>query len=310
MGSVCSELCYCNPFASIDNKIEKLIYYPPPVHPDLYKQALNTERSSLFYLESVNKYKISVIRVNPKDNGNAWNQSFQHNLPVKGQGFLDSNTVGKSLASERAVPALVGQGNPSKYIVWSHGNGTDIYDMYLYFTKLCDELNVCVIAYDYVGYGLSENIRPTEKLCYESLETVMKYLLCELKINALDIYLVGHSLGTGVAIDYMSKNNWKTPSILISPYKSICRVVVNTSCVTPIDKFESNKKLSKIDCPIKIFHGESDELIHISHAVDLYDNLKDKSLSPVWFTGVGHNNMLQWITKDHYTEVLEYISNI
>ena len=269
MGSVCSKLCYCNPFASIDNKIEKLIYYPPPANPNFYKQSLNTERSSLFYLESVNKYKISVIRVNPKDNK-----------------------------------------NPSKYIVWSHGNGTDIYDMYLYFTKLCDELNVCVIAYDYVGYGLSENIRPTEKLCYESLETVMKYLLCELKINALDIYLVGHSLGTGVAIDYMSKNNWKTPSILISPYKSICRVVVNTSCVTPIDKFESNKKLSKIDCPIKIFHGESDELIHISHAVDLYDNLKDKSLSPVWFTGVGHNNMLQWITKDHYTEVLEYISNI
>lgn len=273
MGSVCSELCYCNPFASIDNKIEKLIYYPPTANANLYKQSLNTKRSSLFYLESINKYKISAICINPENN------------------------------NEPSLP-------PTKYIVWSHGNGTDIYDMYPYFTMLADKLNVCIIAYDYIGYGLSENIRPKEKLCYESLETVMKHLLCELKINALDIYLVGHSLGTGVVIDYMSKNDWKTPSILISPYKSICRVVANTSCVSPIDKFESNKKLSQIDCPIKIFHGESDELINISHAVDLYDNLKDKSLLPVWFTGVGHNNILQWITKEHYLEVLEYISNI
>lgn len=194
---------------------------------------------------------------------------------------------------------------PTKCILFSHGNGSDIYHMFQYLTQLSDRLDVAVIAYDYVGYGLSEQITPSEKLCYESLETVMEYLL-NLKIDSSNIYLVGQSLGTGVVIDYLSKNNWKNPCILISPYKSICRVVANTSFVTPFDKFESNKKIKRISCPIKIFHGDSDGLINISHGIELYNNLLNKSLEPVWFEKIGHNDILECMTNEHYLDALEY----
>ena len=182
--------------------------------------------------------------------------------------------------------------------------------MFEYFTYLADQLDISIFAYDYIGYGLSQNLKPREKLCYESFETVMYHLLYNLNINATDICLVGHSLGTGIVVDYISKNNWVTPCILISPYKSICRIVADTCSMRLVDKFESIQKISTINCPIKIFHGKSDKLILISHSIELYKQLKDKSLEPVWFEGIGHNDILSSITKDHYMQVLNHLSNI
>ena len=62
--------CYCNPFTSIDNKIETMIYYPPISNLIFYKQLLNSPRSFLFDLESTSGHKISTICVNPLNNTN------------------------------------------------------------------------------------------------------------------------------------------------------------------------------------------------------------------------------------------------
>ncbi|XWV26285.1 alpha/beta hydrolase family protein [Tupanvirus soda lake] len=196
--------------------------------------------------------------------------------------------------------------HPDKYIVFSHGNGCDIISMFDYCQCLSDSLNVGVILYDYIGYGVSEKERPTEEGCYESIDTVMNFLITNWQMDKKKIYLVGQSLGTGITVDYISKNDWETPVILISPYKSICRVVADTSCVTPVDKFKSQKKLKNVKCPIKIFHGNNDEVISISHGIEMYNSLKNKSLDPVWFEDTGHNNIIEKITKEHYMEVLYF----
>ncbi len=196
--------------------------------------------------------------------------------------------------------------NPDKWIIHSHGNASDILLMYPYFQRLANDLNVGVYGYDYIGYGVSESLKPTEELCYESIEAVVHYLSDTCEIDSKKIFLIGQSLGTGVVVDYASKNNWTTPIILISPYKSICKVVANTICTKPIDKFESQSKLENLKCPVKIFHGIKDQIIDITHGIDMYNSLNDKSLDPVWFEQTGHCDILGKITKKQYLEVIEY----
>jgi abhydrolase domain-containing protein 17 len=210
----------------------------------------------------------------------------------------------QKISAIRIMPE--GNTHPEKYIVYSHGNGCDILDANSFCKNLANNLNVGVICYDYIGYGLSEKISPSEQGCYDSIEATIDFMIYKLEINPKRIYLMGQSLGTGITIDYISKHDWITPVILISPYKSICKVVVNTSIISPIDKFKSQKKLVNIKCPIKIFHGVADEIIGINHGIAMYNSLQNKTFAPVWFEGIGHNDILDSITHDYYLEVLNY----
>jgi pimeloyl-ACP methyl ester carboxylesterase len=192
----------------------------------------------------------------------------------------------------------------TKCIVFSHGNGTDIYHMHEYLTFLANRLGIDVYIYDYYGYGLSPG-NPTEKGCYESFKNVMDFV--RQKYEDQDIILIGHSLGTGVVMDYVANYNWLNNIILISPYKSMGRVVMDScACgvVKSIDKFGTFYKLQDVNCPVKIFHGTADKLIKITHAFDLYENLNNKSLKPVWLVGIDHNNILEAIDLKDIKDVV------
>lgn len=190
--------------------------------------------------------------------------------------------------------------NPEKYLVFAHSNSDDIYLLFPKFLYWADNLDVGVIGFDYVGYGLSDAGCTSEKKCYQSLEAVIDYMWSHFRINEKRIYLVGQSLGAGVVIDYISKNPWHNPVILISPYKTICRIILDSECVAP------SYKLKNVTCPVKIIHGDSDELINISHAKKLYRKLPNKSLAPLWIKGAGHNNIMKMIDLDAYREVLNW----
>ena len=198
----------------------------------------------------------------------------------------------------------------NKYIIWSHGNASNIHTMEPYLLELHNHLKVGIIAYDYQGYGLS-NGQVSESNCYHDLEATVNFVLNQLGIKQSDITLIGQSLGTGVVIDYLAKHDWFSPAILISPYKSISRVVTepsSISCISyladPLDKFKSCTKITKVKCPIRIIHGTQDTLIDISHAKYLYDQLPDKSLTPIWIKRAGHNDILNKIKLRHIKEVI------
>jgi pimeloyl-ACP methyl ester carboxylesterase len=191
----------------------------------------------------------------------------------------------------------------SKFLIFSHGNASDVFTMLPYATNLADVLNVQVVLYDYSGYGLSSG-DCSEQNCYDCLTATVLYIKTTYNAEDGNILLVGQSLGTGVVVDYVAHCTWRQPIILISPYKSIGRVAVDSSIVTPLDKFESLKKIHRVICPVKIFHGESDELINISHGKELYGALNDRSLQPTWMHGVGHNDILDKIDLNEIARII------
>ena len=144
----------------LDDFIEKQIYYPPNIDPQLYDK-LNTNHSQLV------KYY--------------WKSKLVHESDNSHPQIIISSTNG------------CGQNKTSFFqiFVFSHGNGADILVMFPYLECLAKNLNINVICYDYIGYGLSKDNDPSEDGCYESLEAVIHYLLEEQQMRPENIYLMG-----------------------------------------------------------------------------------------------------------------------
>lgn len=189
-------------------------------------------------------------------------------------------------------------------LIFSHGNGCDIYTFYNYLKLLAENLNVLVVSYDYPTYGLSKG-ELNETTCSQALSDVVSHYLK----SSNKILLVGQSLGTGIVIDYASKNSWQNPIILISPYKSIPKVITESSILEMLvskHKYASYQKISKCVCKIKIFHGISDQIIDISHGMELH-NLSPNTFPPSWLENTDHNNILEKINYGEYRKILQFI---
>jgi abhydrolase domain-containing protein 17 len=186
-------------------------------------------------------------------------------------------------------------------LIFSHGNACDISDNYYFLKDLSLKLNVCVVMYDYIGYGMSEKCpynytfssrSINEETCYRSHETIVNHY----KTLNKEIYLVGQSLGTGVVVDYISKHNTNFIKgvMLISPYKSICSILSDTILLYPIDQFISINKFNSIDKSLKIdiYHGKSDDIIDYKHSIIL-SKLCNSRLTLL--DNVGHNDIIDYI---------------
>ncbi len=192
-----------------------------------------------------------------------------------------------------------------KILIFSHGNGCDIYTFYPYLLELSINLNVLVVCWDYPEYGLSEG-ELDEHSCYLGLTYVIEHY----KKLSKKILLVGQSLGTGIVVDYVSKFKWISPVILISPYKSIPKVLVDLNLIEYLickNKYASWEKIINTQCPIKIFHGSQDTLINISHSKELYELVPNKLIKPTWFENTGHNDILNKISIQDYKIILDLL---
>lgn len=192
-----------------------------------------------------------------------------------------------------------------KYIIYSHGNAEDIFDTCNYMQYLADKFGVNCVSYDYPGYGKSVGTM-TEENCYKSLEYVVDFIV-NAGASKDDIILIGRSLGTGIVVNYAHKYAWTRPIILISPYKTIISVVTDSSIKALIDKFQSIKKIEHVVCPVKIIHGEMDNIINVVHGKELHKLLKKECImQPSWIRYANHNNILEKIDDKDFIDVIYY----
>lgn len=206
------------------------------------------------------------------------------------------------------------------YILWSHGNGCDIIETYPEMKDLHSKLNgqIGIIMYDYEGYGLSSG-KCRETNCYRNLSMMIDLCKNTLNISANNLFLLGHSLGTGVVIDYVANHtDWETPIILISPYKSISRVLVDPHwtdlltnfVVNCVDRFVSIDKIEKITSPIYIYHGMKDTLIDYHHSIELRKKNKGNT-TLILMKHANHNDMLRHINpKEIWNIIFNYKNTI
>ncbi len=73
------------------------------------------------------------------------------------------------------------------------------------------------------------------------------------------------------------------------------------------NKFCSYDKITKSTCPVKIFHGQLDNIIPITHSIELYNLTPNKLLQPTWYLNAGHNDILNLIGLSEYKIILKML---
>lgn len=158
------------------------------------------------------------------------------------------------------------------FVIFSHGNSTDMGYIFGTYVNLALKHGVNVIAYDYSGYGLSTGSVGEKKL-YSNIVQVYTYLRQELHARPEKIILYGNSLGS-VPSSYLASLPHKYPIgglVLEAPLASAVRLHVGHLHRTPaFDVFTNVEYLkNKHVCPTLIMHGTHDAVIPIQHAMEL-----------------------------------------
>ena len=229
---------------------------------------------------------------------NKTNQNYKYNFPSEFEEvYYETPNKGK-IHSLRFFSK-----NTKGIVLYLHGNAGNLESWSSVYPQFISR-HFDVIIIDYRTYGKSRG-----KLSEENFYSDIQYIYNEIKKEFLEekIIIHGRSLGTGMAVKLCSENNPKT-LILESPYYSLLERAKQTTPFLPLNfmlkyKFESNKHITKIKCPIYIFHGKNDNVIPFESGKKLYGLVEDNAKF-IEFENGTHSNLSSF---EKYNNVMDKI---
>jgi pimeloyl-ACP methyl ester carboxylesterase len=164
----------------------------------------------------------------------------------------------------------------NKILVFCHGNAMTVdKNSIILGQQLADATGSIIYMPEYQGYGESRDIgSPSAESCVTVLEQLMQ-LISQSGHRTENIYLMGHSMGTGVIARYAERYRYYIYGgiILLAPYKSITQVITNNFLIevllSAFNFYNTYDIINKITWPILIVHGTRDHIIPISHSIAL-----------------------------------------
>ncbi|RYU93155.1 alpha/beta hydrolase [Emticicia agri] len=159
-------------------------------------------------------------------------------------------------------------------VMYLHGNSRNI-KVWGKYAKEFTSRGYDVIMYDYRGFGKS-NGRLDEANLLSDAQTVLKDI--QRRYPPRNIIIYGRSLGTGVATKLAMDNEAKM-LILEAPYTCIPDVAWSHAPLFPYSKvcefqLPTHEWITKVKCPIYLFHGTDDQIIPYEHSLKLTQLLK------------------------------------
>jgi len=176
-------------------------------------------------------------------------------------------------------------------VLFCHGNAGNISHR-LDNVRLLLAKNLQVFIFDYRGYGKSSG-RPSEKGIYMDGLAAHDYLVEKEHFTSGNIIPFGRSLGAAVAIEVALRK--KVRSVIIesafTSTKDMAKSMFLFALFSPIMPANYNNlgKISGLDVPKLIIHGEDDEIVPFSMGQRLFDRSEaQKFFFPI--KGAGHND--------------------
>ncbi|XP_057791706.1 uncharacterized protein LOC131008710 [Salvia miltiorrhiza] len=174
-------------------------------------------------------------------------------------------------------------------LLYSHGNATDLGQMYELFIELSIHLRLNLLGYDYSGYGQSSG-KASEHNTYADIEAAFKCLEENYGTKQEDVILYGQSVGSGPTLDLAARLPRVRAVVLHSPILSGVRVMYAVKKTYWFDIYKNIDKITLVNCPVLIIHGTADEVVDFSHGKQLWELCKEK-YEPLWIKGGNHCNL-------------------
>ncbi|KAL3810638.1 hypothetical protein ACHAXA_008162 [Cyclostephanos tholiformis] len=201
----------------------------------------------------------------------------------------------KELEMTVAMGHRLGHGAPT--ILYSHANAEDLGNIYPWCKFLSKMLGVNIFAYDYTGYGLAtDQGPPSEDYCFADITAAYAYLTYVLQIPPSSIVLYGRSLGSGPSCFLAARTAEEGEAvgglILHAPFLSVYRIVIDSGCTLPGDRFPNVDFAPSIRSPVLLIHGTKDSIVPFNHSERLLETIIEPyRAEPVFIKGMGHNNV-------------------
>lgn len=151
-----------------------------------------------------------------------------------------------------------------------------------------------VFVMDYRGYGKSTG-KFNEADMYKDAQLCYDYL--KKQYSEKDIIAYGRSLGATFATSIASKNNLRQ-LILEAPFFNLIGAVKHQYLFIPKFllkyKFNTNKFIKSVNCPIMVFHGTEDWITPYQGGKLLLNEATSKEKEFVTIEGGSHNNLMEY----------------
>lgn len=164
-----------------------------------------------------------------------------------------------------------------------------------------------LLIYDYRGFGKSTGKIKSEANLHNDARFIYKQLLKETPEK--DIIIYGRSIGTSFATRLASENSPKMLILETPPY-SLLDLAKHYMPFIPHKwvlkyKLQTNVWITKVQCPIHLFHGTADNVVPYNASVRLLKLLENKDVLTT-IEGGNHNDLS---TFPQYHEKLKLLLN-
>jgi hypothetical protein len=183
-------------------------------------------------------------------------------------------------------------------LLYSHGNAEDLGENLPVMQHLHD-LGFAVFIFDYHGYGTSTGT-PGERTSELDIEAAYAYLTGTLHVAPQHLIAYGRSVGGGPTLALASRHPLAA-LVLESTFTdpASARVPVR---LLPWVMFPSLARLTALDLPVLVMHGEADEVIPFWHGQALYAAARGPKRC-LWVPGAGHDDFKE-VAGKKYDEAL------
>jgi len=197
---------------------------------------------------------------------------------------------------------------PNGTLILFHGNGGTALDRGFYFKPFM-ALGFRVILAEYPKYGGRPGKVGEKPFVAAGLETVR--LAYEQYKEPL--YLVGESLGCGVAAAIAKKTSVPIAGIiLITPWDTLASVAKSLFPYLPVqlvltDKYDSIENLKSFKNKISVIGAERDEILPVMHAINLYNALAEGRKRMWIIKGAHHNDWPIYAEESLFKEITDFV---
>ncbi len=186
-------------------------------------------------------------------------------------------------------------GETTRAVLLCHGNGANLSYRGELMLALRRHLGCGVFQFDYPGYGKSSG-EPSEAGCYAAADAAFGWLTATMGVPADQVIVYGESLGGGVAVDVVSRNDCRAV-VLVSTFTSLPAAAKSRFWFLPChwmmsNRFDSLSKLGRVQRPVFIAHGTIDRTVPFSHGEELF-RLATGPKRFVRRDGRGHNDPIE-----------------
>jgi hypothetical protein len=205
-----------------------------------------------------------------------------------------------------------GRDSSGLWLLICHGNAGNLseFDRPVHYAGL-RQLGLNLLAFDYRGYGESDGA-PSEDGLYRDAQAAYRYLRETLGIPADRIIVFGHSLGSAVAIDLVSR----APSAGLIVEGAFTSAVDRGQELYPYipvrwvatSRFSSIDKISEIRVPKLFLHAIGDEVIPLAHGRRLFE----AAAPPKTFVELqgGHGDAFDVDSANYFGSIARFLANL